>query len=320
MDDFGIATLLVALLAAGIGVALILLFMLREEVGLQTRWCSLHGRLHKFILQYYPSPRFGRILAIIFAAFVIFERHMFLGGQSTLYQVRAQYHRYRLVSSAASHSQCHRPDLSAVPRRVFRAFNHQSPEQVRTAAATRGSWVAAGYEVRDFDDEAMLTWFQSSFPLREEFAHLWHVLRHHPVQRTDVFRLALVWTEGGWWADADVELMVAPELWCLRPASRMHQECRGESDNASSSSSSSSSSSAAVRSRRSIAAACRQRPPLSAAGDGSISLVLSVHNSHELTQWAFAARAKHPLMRRTLELIRAKTRGHISGAHGVSIF
>ena len=154
---------------------------------------------------------------LLAAASLILERHLFLGDQSCAYRLRVWWHtRQQLIAAkaslATSHARqqqhlpasCERVDSEThIPRRVFRAFRPADGAQIRTAAATRASWVAAGFAVHDYNDTVAIShWFHTVFPLRREFTAAWAALSGHPVQRVDFFRLAVLHTYGGWWADA----------------------------------------------------------------------------------------------------------------------
>jgi len=334
--------ILAVLIIALLGVFAFVLWVLREELDLVEPFARVQSL--NWLRASTVSQKCQAFLLALIMFIIVFEQHMLFGGQSTLYQLQYQLHKWRQLKYAKSLRHCERLDLHAVPRRVFRAFNHQDEAQKRTATATRNSWVAAGFVVRDFDDEAMLAWWDTKFPLRAEFARTWRALAAHPVQRTDFFRLALVWTEGGWWADADVELTVAPELWCLRQPQPFCSGGRSSSSGAASTDTKSGGDSAVLDSmisdgsaeRHSIYSRPRSGCGATQAGNlqrdawqlnsrarsgqpTAVQLVLGVHNPSELVQWTFGAASGNILMMRTMQLIRRKTRGYVKVSDTIAI-
>ena len=233
----------------------------------------------------------GMCAALVLAAAL--ERHMLLGGQSVIYGWRKATHARRQVAAAKvvleqKRRSCDRVDTSAIPRRVYRVFSSADPAQGRTAKASRRSWEAAGFLVVDHNDGSDLdTWFTTAFELRHEYMRMWRAL--NGVQRSDFFRLAVLWSAGGWWADSDVDLLVPPELWCVQtrwcgntaqppPGQQQHRSC-----------------------------GLRRR----AKGVLRPGLVLSAHDSTELVQWGFGAVAKHAVLRYAMELVRVRVEARI---------
>lgn len=237
LDDHPIGALFVLLCAAA--AVRLSIFRATEGAGVISSLLQIGRRLYRALCR-----RRLRLLLSLLLAMIIFERHLVLGGPSKIYVLRKHFWAWQQAAyaqalvarqqaaitraSAASHAHsahsrsiCELVDAHArIPRRVYRAFNPHDRAQAWSAAASRHSWTRAGFDVIDYDDNATLdTWFNTRFPLRHEYAHVWRVLGALPVQRIDFFRIAILWTEGGWWADADVDLQV-----CL-PQSAIQTTC-----------------------------------------------------------------------------------------------
>jgi mannosyltransferase OCH1-like enzyme len=70
-------------------------------------------------------------------------------------------------------------------------------------AAMMASWQAPGVSHTLFDDATATAWVRATQPEAVQWA--WR-RSHGPTHRADLLRLAVLATEGGWWADADDRL------------------------------------------------------------------------------------------------------------------
>ncbi|MCO6418654.1 tetratricopeptide repeat protein, partial [Siccirubricoccus sp. KC 17139] len=96
-----------------------------------------------------------------------------------------------------------RPDPAAPPLPARLAQYWNTAEPPADLRAMMASWARPGLAARRFDDAAASAWMAATQPPAVQAA--WRRART-PTHRADLLRLAVLATEGGWWADADDRL------------------------------------------------------------------------------------------------------------------